>query len=912
MPSGIEKIVFANPEDLNWDNFLSFGTSDPNNNWIIRANKTIKLRASYYPEVPQNERNMAMWVVGPKVAEGYTVEDRRDRIGDEGFVSIEPKFCGPQEFTVEAFLDRPTNRYPQQLTFRGFAPEKIVSTQWSTAKGGEDLRGSTIKYGDDIWLNVQTEGLNGTQLVVEVYDKTAVFGDSMVSSSNTICIEGEINLKFEDTFNWKSRWEVGTDSYYVKIKHRGGSYLKDDHDDEEHARYIDIENNVSSREVASSTTDRPAVVEQNQVNFERYELCKFEKITVKDQNENIVLFDQAKLNISANQAKKEFAVSDRIHFDFDKADITSQAAQILDGISRLLLDNPRVPVELGAHCDQRGSDAYNDDLSNRRAESSVQYLIDKGVDSNRISAKGYGKRRPLITSSDGELSEEEHQENRRVTIEFMIFEKDAQSILFDTIAGDESHPVDLTFTIDQYDTEPCIKRGIETAEHVTDVVIKVDTVNNDTDLDQGSRDGTAPFVSPVFADLSGADTMPFKYIWPANSSTNKFKYFIHSCRFYAFPDIPTVLVNVYPDIKWDFHIFLNLSNHLAVKWQNLPPHMDSAMRSEAGKIGAEKRWKQTDIEFGVVLQANWNKQGENSYNDEVKLTATFESKIKTLYEVFSALKEVSKYITGETKGTIVNTRVGSNSTFSVTMDPPNLCLGAEWYCSRGEEENNPSKEIGTEIKFYLKAEPLIKLNIVIDLLSMAINAAIAVGTGGTGNIAAQQILGNIRRWLSDDSHLVTVDMYIELVLSGEIKGVAEIKYHTKAPTDGDMTIEARVGITLRCGLKMKAALGGEVVEFYMLGEAEARGEGFITFGHQLRYVGRSNGGRLDYVPRLLFDGITVVMSVKAEIGMAIRKSWFNFESKKKLADYNSTDKIVEPFDILSKIAGNEVSVTLMD
>tara|TARA_R110000823_G_C15940964_1_gene500468 strand:+ start:822 stop:1271 length:450 start_codon:yes stop_codon:yes gene_type:complete len=142
---------------------------------------------------------------------------------------------------------------------------------------------------------------------------------------------------------------------------------------------------------------------------------------------------------------------------------------------------------------------------------------------------------------------------------------------------------------------------------------------------------------------------------------------------------------VYPDIKWDFHFFLNLSNEASVKWQKLSAKKHQDMQSEAGKIGAEKRWKQTNIDFGVLVQSNWNKQGENSYNNEFKLTTTFETKIKTLYEVFAALKEISKYITGETKGKVAESRVGKDLPFSVVMKPPNMCLGAEWLCSRGKK-----------------------------------------------------------------------------------------------------------------------------------------------------------------------------------------------------------------------------------
>lgn len=904
MAAGIKHIEFADPSDVNWDNFLSFGNSTPNTNFIIRANKSIKFRAVYEDATPIEARNAAMWIKGPKTGRRYTINDRTDKIGDEGFLSIEPKFCGPQEFIIEAFIDHPTNRYPKQLTFRGYTLEKIVSTKWSLTKGGSDIRNSEIKYGDTVWLNVQTEGLNGAHVTVEVYDTDGF--DEKKSTQHSICIDGEINLEFNDTFNWKDWSQIGKNEFYVKIKKRGGVYIKDDHDDEEHARFLTIENEVSNRRVGSSTTDRPLIIEQDQVNFERYELCKFEKITVKDQEQEVVLFDQDKLQLDITK-KSQFQVSEAIHFDLDKSEIRSDAQTVLDGIARLLLDNPKVPVRLGAHCDIRADHAYNDRLSWARAEASVNYLVSKGIDETRIESHGYGKRRLLIEGED--LSEEEHQLNRRVTIEFLIFGNDAQSIYFDTIAGDKDHPVEVEFTIENYDTDPCIGRGLQSLKHSKRVNIDIITVDQNTPTSRGTKDGSSPFKSEVFADLSRATIHPFNYIWPANSPTNQFQYYIHSCRYYAFPNIATVVGKVYPDIKWDFHIFFNLSRNLSVKWQNLPPEIDSQMREEAGKIGAQYRWKRADVDFGVLLKTQWNKSG-NNYSDEFLLTARFESKIRFLYNLFYQLKEVSKYITGETKGQVVS-RMGNQTPFTIVMGPPNVCLGAEWFCSRGGEERNPSKEIGTEIKFYLKAEPIVKLELVIDLLALAVNAAVALTTGGTGNAVANRLYYQMREWLSGNENF-EFEMYIELILSGEILGETQFTYHTAGPNSGEVTLDAKVGITFRAGINLRAAVGAYGVEFYALAEAGVRGEGFITFGHQLRYSGDSSDAKLAYLPRLLFDGIIVTVTVKAEVGMSIRRSWFNFDSSKKLADFHQEYNLVQPFDILEKIAGEEVSVNLID
>ena len=88
--------------------------------------------------------------------------------------------------------------------------------------------------------------------------------------------------------------------------------------------------------------------------------------------------------------QKEIVI-ENIYYDYNKANIRADAALELNKIVALLKENPAIIIELGSHTDSRGSDKYNLDLSQRRAESAVQYIIDNGISQNRISAKGYEK-----------------------------------------------------------------------------------------------------------------------------------------------------------------------------------------------------------------------------------------------------------------------------------------------------------------------------------------------------------------------------------------------------------------------------------------------------------------------------------------------------------------------------------------
>ena len=109
-----------------------------------------------------------------------------------------------------------------------------------------------------------------------------------------------------------------------------------------------------------------------------------------------------------------------IYYNFDKWNIRTDAEPSLNTLVKILKENP-VIVELGSHTDCRGSVKYNEVLSQKRAESAVRYIIQQGIDANRITAKGYGKTR-LINHCDCskgvKCNEAEHQANRRT--EFRI------------------------------------------------------------------------------------------------------------------------------------------------------------------------------------------------------------------------------------------------------------------------------------------------------------------------------------------------------------------------------------------------------------------------------------------------------------------------------------------------------------
>jgi outer membrane protein OmpA-like peptidoglycan-associated protein/tetratricopeptide (TPR) repeat protein len=108
--------------------------------------------------------------------------------------------------------------------------------------------------------------------------------------------------------------------------------------------------------------------------------------TVQESEEYVLQFPLASITAPV--------LIDNIFYDFDKATLRPESTEALDKLISLLNENPNITIELSAHTDYRGSSAYNKGLSQRRAESVVNYLTEHGIAPDRLSPMGYGKEKP--------------------------------------------------------------------------------------------------------------------------------------------------------------------------------------------------------------------------------------------------------------------------------------------------------------------------------------------------------------------------------------------------------------------------------------------------------------------------------------------------------------------------------------
>ena len=113
-----------------------------------------------------------------------------------------------------------------------------------------------------------------------------------------------------------------------------------------------------------------------------------------------------------------------IYYEYDKYALLDSSKIVIDTtMFKILMENSDIIIEIGSHTDAIGSDAYNQKLSQKRAQSVVNYLIGKGIARKRLQAKGYGEKQPIAANknADGSDNPEGRQMNRRT--EFRIIGK---------------------------------------------------------------------------------------------------------------------------------------------------------------------------------------------------------------------------------------------------------------------------------------------------------------------------------------------------------------------------------------------------------------------------------------------------------------------------------------------------------
>lgn len=181
---------------------------------------------------------------------------------------------------------------------------------------------------------------------------------------------------------------------------------------------VDDKKNVISTEMSNAKGEVTYRVECNreytiQASKDGYESNTF-PVGKQDGGDQRV---DARLNPIDTIVKETEVTLNAIYFEFDKSNVTREGAFELDKLIQAMKSNPNLVILAKAHTDNRGSDAYNLALSDRRAKSTVQYVISRGIAKARITGKGFGETEPKVDCRE-DCTEEQHAMNRRS--EFLI------------------------------------------------------------------------------------------------------------------------------------------------------------------------------------------------------------------------------------------------------------------------------------------------------------------------------------------------------------------------------------------------------------------------------------------------------------------------------------------------------------
>lgn len=124
---------------------------------------------------------------------------------------------------------------------------------------------------------------------------------------------------------------------------------------------------------------------------------------------------------SNSKAGESETIIENILFEFNKAELQAQSQQTLDKVVLAMLSNQKFNIELSAHSDSKGGDAYNLKLSEQRANSAKAYIVSKGINQDRITAKGYGETKLINNCGNNVIcSDDEHAVNRRLEFKLIF------------------------------------------------------------------------------------------------------------------------------------------------------------------------------------------------------------------------------------------------------------------------------------------------------------------------------------------------------------------------------------------------------------------------------------------------------------------------------------------------------------
>lgn len=200
-------------------------------------------------------------------------------------ITIPKNLCGSYTYYIDASFSGKSD-FKSGIYIRGRCDQKIKSSKWCTQNDGADVRKTYIfSYGHIIHLNLETEGMNGDSVYVDIFRRVkggrGTKDDQHIHTYTDVkVIDGEINLQIGNTYLWHAKiGKPGSqEEFYAKVK-AGGKYITDGKD-AIHARFLRIKNTIVSKVVEPSKSNTPAKVGDTNKNISPIGIVSLEKVAI--------------------------------------------------------------------------------------------------------------------------------------------------------------------------------------------------------------------------------------------------------------------------------------------------------------------------------------------------------------------------------------------------------------------------------------------------------------------------------------------------------------------------------------------------------------------------------------------------------------------------------------------------------
>ncbi|MFK7114010.1 hypothetical protein V3468_06100 [Flavobacterium oreochromis] len=251
---------------------------------VIPANEKVKFDITeWQPDTtPKEKQNKRKWQWLDK--EKNIIQQFPSAPNTQFSISLPKKLCGSYLYYAQVSIEDIQKSSIAKIGFRGYCPPKITKAEWRKLPNGQNIaNGTPIKYGDTIYLYLETEGLNGDKLTIEVYNQDTLLKDKVIRTIVDVEVnDGKVCLKIPNTTLWMGAvFNIQeTEEFYVKVKNLKGQYIVNSQEEQNHAEYLKIKKEVVSINIEKPTNTTAYKIGEVKTNKEVYGTCSFDELNI--------------------------------------------------------------------------------------------------------------------------------------------------------------------------------------------------------------------------------------------------------------------------------------------------------------------------------------------------------------------------------------------------------------------------------------------------------------------------------------------------------------------------------------------------------------------------------------------------------------------------------------------------------